>query len=305
MAIISSDLPYPEIEFRIPEEARIVGVVDLEIRPLSTALLPSVAKALRRQWKPEVLAPEPSRLGQLLQTSRLRIGLSFRAAAQMSRELATLMGDDRYFTAPGSLSDYETLNSPPRHFHKIVTFCAVYRLSLNAIFQTLGLSLEDARSKPIPDLLTHESATIDIPAQAEFVADSGLVADLVVQLGGIPFFLRGALPALCELPRPSLNDIYWIGGTREPVHPFLAGGVLAVVNRQRKRPNGCGSKPLWQQPLYILLQRDGTHLCGCCNRENNSLVVHTYPGGTHKRVQVRGPDAEVIGKVVLVLRRLA
>ena len=40
-------------------------------------------------------------------------------------------------------------------------------------------------------------------------------------------------------------------------------------------------------------------MCGCCSRENNSLVVHTYPGGVHRREQFRNRDAEVIGKIVV------
>jgi hypothetical protein len=94
----------------------------------------------------------------------------------------------------------------------------------------------------------------------------------------------------------------WYGGTCSPI---LSRGVLAVVNRQRTKPNDCGSKPFWQQPLYILLKRDGTYLCGRCNRENQSFVVHTYLRVIHKRVQIRDRDAEVIGKIVLALRRLA
>src|SRR5258708_24954252 len=57
--------------------------------------------------------------------------------------------DERYFVAPGSLSDYETLNIPPRHFHKMVTFCAAYSLHLHRIFETLHLSLQDSGYEPI------------------------------------------------------------------------------------------------------------------------------------------------------------
>jgi hypothetical protein len=92
--------------------------------------------------------------------------------------------------------------------------------------------------------------------------------------------------------------------TPRPVHPYLAGGILALVNRQKKKPNDCGSKPLWQQPLYIVLKRDGTYVCGCCSRENNSLVIHTYPIGIHRREQLRERDAEVVGKVVAIMRKL-
>ena len=109
---------------------------------------------------------------------------------------------------------------------------------------------------------------------------------------------------LCGLPRLSLKDFFWIGGSANTIHPYLKGAVLAVVNRQKKKPNDCASKPPWQQPLYIIMKRDGTYLCGCCSQENDTLVIHTYRGGIHKREELRSRDAEVIGKIVSVVRRL-
>jgi hypothetical protein len=50
IAIISTELPYAQVEFRVPEDARIIGVVDFEIRSLPRAQPPSVAKALRKRW---------------------------------------------------------------------------------------------------------------------------------------------------------------------------------------------------------------------------------------------------------------
>jgi hypothetical protein len=88
------------------------------------------------------------------------------------------------------------------------------------------------------------------------------------------------------------------------VHPYLKGAVVAIVNRQKKKPNDCASKPLWHQPLYIVLKRDGTYQCGCCSQENDTLVIHTYRGGIHKREEIRKRDAEIIGKIVSVARKL-
>lgn len=121
IATISSQLRYAQMEFRVPDEAKIIGVADLEIRNLLAPRQPSVAKNLGKRWKPDLLSARPSQLGPLLQRARVEMGLSFRAAAAKSRELADAMGDERYFTASGSLSDYETLNTPPRHFHKVIT----------------------------------------------------------------------------------------------------------------------------------------------------------------------------------------
>jgi len=303
---ISTQLPYAEMEFRVPEQARIIGPVDLEIRSLVGPQLPPVPKALAKRWEPDALSPEPSQLGPLLRRARLEIGLSFRAASAMSRELADLLGDERYFTASGSLSDYETLNTPPRHFHKIVTFCVVYSLPLHAIFQSLNLSLEEPGQEPIPDWLTSRSLSpLNRTAELDRTEESGFIRGLLTEIGGAPLFLRRSISALSGLAKPSLKDFFWMSRTANTVHPHLVGGVLAVVNRQRKKTNDCRSKPLWQQPLYVFLKRDGTYMCGCCSQENGSFVIHSYPDGLHKRQQFRHKEVEVIGKIVAVMRKLA
>ena len=302
---ISNQLPYARIEFRVPDEARILGVVDLEIRNLLAPRQPSVAKSLAKRWNPDPLSVQTSQLGALLRRARIEMGLSFRAGSAKSRELADALGDERYFTASGSLSDYETLNTPPRHFHKVITFCVIYSMRLNQIFQALGLSLEEAGREPIPNLLTGRPLSETVASDdADRIKPPGLIPELAGQLGGVPFFLRSSLGVLCGFSRLSLKDFFWIGGSANTVHPYLKGSVLAAVNRQKKKPNDCASKPLWQQPLHIVMRRDGTYLCGCCSQENDSLVIHTYRGGIHKREELRSRDAEVIGRISSVTRRL-
>jgi hypothetical protein len=274
---ISSQLPYARMEFRVPDEARILGVADLEIRNLLAPRQPTVAKSLAKRWRPDLLSVQTSQLGPLLRRARIETGLSFRAAADKSRELANALGDERYFAASGSLSDYETFNTPPRHFHKVITFCVIYSLSLNQIFHVLGFSFEEAGREPIPDLLTGRPLSETVAsADADRIEPPGLIPELAGRLGGVPFFLRSSLGVLCGLSRLSLKDFFWIGGSANTVHPYLKGAVLAAVNRQKKKPNDCAPKPLWQQPLYIILKRDGTYLWGCCSQENDTLVIHTY-----------------------------
>ena len=139
------------------------------------------------------------------------MGLSFRAAAAKSRELADAMGDERYFTASGSLSDYETLNTPPRHFHKVITFCVIYSLSLNQVFQVLDLKLDGTGREPIPESLPGSSRVGAVASvEAEANAQTGFISELASELGGVPLFLRSSLGALCGLPRLSLKDFFWI-----------------------------------------------------------------------------------------------
>jgi hypothetical protein len=293
------------MEFRVPDEARILGVVDLEIRNLVAPRQPSVAKSLAKRWNPDLLSVQTSQLGALLRRARIETALSFRAAAAKSRELADALDDERYFTASGSLSDYETFDTPPRHFHKVITFCVIYSLRLNQIFQALGLTLEEAGREPIPDLLTGMPLSETVAsADADRIEPPRFIPELAGQLGGMPFFLRSSMGVLCGLPRLSLKDFFWIGGSANTVHPYLKGAVLAVVNRQKKKPNDCASKPLWQQPLYIIMKRDGTYLCGCCSQENDTLVIHTYRGGIQEREELRRRDTEIIGRIVAVARKV-
>jgi hypothetical protein len=65
------------------------------------------------------------------------------------------------------------------------------------------------------------------------------------------------------------------------------------------------SKPVWQQPIYILLKRDGSYLAACCGLENGTLVVHPYSRDFHRSTEFRQhQDAEVVGQIVAIARRL-
>jgi len=66
------------------------------------------------------------------------------------------------------------------------------------------------------------------------------------------------------------------------------------------------SKPPWQQPLYVVLKRDGTYLCACCSIENDTLVVHPYSQTLYRATRFRlHRDAEVVGRIVTVARKMA
>lgn len=305
VGLVSTLLPYADIEFRVPEEARLIGLVDLEIRSLLEPRPAVLHHEFERRWTPQALSPGPSQLGPLLRQARLRAGLSFRAASALSRQISDLLQDERYFIAPSSLSDYEAANAPPRHFHKVATFCAVYGLHFSTVLAALGLRLEEAGQEAMPDALVGRPFVemAESPA-AEAAGQHGFLADPVGEFEEIPFFLRGSLRTLCGLARPSLKDFFRLARGHNTFHPYMQGTLLAIVNRRRKRPNDCEKKPLWQQPLYVVLKRDGTYICGCCSRDDHNLIVHSYPGGIYRREQFRNRDAEIVGRIVLVARKL-
>ena len=119
----------------------------------------------------------------------------------------------------------------------------------------------------------------------------------------VPFFLRHSFAYFSR--HVSLEDFFWVGGDDDPLHPYLRNALVVMVNRRRKTPLHFGSKPLWQQPIYIVLKRDGTHLAGCCGVENGALVVHPYTRDYRRDEEYRlHQDAEVVGQIVAIARRI-
>jgi len=126
---------------------------------------------------------------------------------------------------------------------------------------------------------------------------------LLKQWEEVPLFLRHSFNELTSLKNFSLSDVFWTGGNEAPMHPLLVNATFVVVNRRVKNP--AQSKTACEPPLCLLLKRDGSYLCGCCALHQGNLVVRGYPGGRLATQQFRnGIDAEVIGQVTTILRRL-
>jgi len=303
---VSTQPSYAEVELRRPHEARRLGIVDLEIRPLLRVEQPEVPKELAKQWKPRPLSRE-GKIGLLLRSARITMCLSLRKASGASRKIADILGDDRYFISPSSLCDYELLNTAPRHFQTVITLCSLYGLSLQTLLKAIGIGPEESGREPMPDHFVSRFLHVESAEKLDRkLEDGGFLEQLLERCEEVPFFLRESIGPLSGLEDASLDDFFWIGGKHDVLHPYLANGLLALVNRRRRRPFHFTSKPLWQQPLYVLLKRDGTYLCACCGIENGTLIVHPYSQHFHRPEQFRyHHDVEVVGQVVMIARQLA
>jgi hypothetical protein len=307
----SPEFPCTQIELILGRDARILGRIDAEIRPV--AAHGRSRAAARPVVPPERHSPGSPHLKidlkDLLQSSRLRAGLSFREASSMSRWIANLLADDSYFAATSTLSDYETLAAPPRHIQKVITLCVLYSIDFHEFLGASGLPLDREGREPMPDKLVPR----EVPGRGSrpgsavehesFAGPGGFLDVLIRRWEEIPLFLRHALGELTTLKQVSLSDIFWVGGDEAPIHPWLDRASLVAINRRIKRP--AQWKTLFDQPLYLVLKRDGGYLCGCCALDEDELVVHLYPGMPLGALRFRnGIDAEVIGQVTTILRRL-
>jgi hypothetical protein len=306
----ASTLPFAQTELRLGSEARILGVLDWELRPAKTAR-PDVPTASMQFLEPQPLpaaGTEPG-LHELLERSRLRGGLSIRNASSKSRWVAQSLRDERYFCSPTSLAEYETVPRLPAQIHKIVSVCVLYSLGFSELLAAAGLDTGDSGREPIPDALVGR-ATSDTPRTANDAAtrnkkQPGFLSALLAEFQEIPLFLRSALSTVAGLSGLSVRDVFWTGGRTSSLHPYLNDALFVSVNRRLKIPAFLKQKPLWDQPNYILLMRNGTYVLTGCSLEGRTLIMHPFADGFSRPQMLRnGADAEVVGKVTALFRRL-
>jgi hypothetical protein len=312
LVLHSPQLPCTQVELTLGREARILGRIDAEIRPVTGHAIGRVVAERAVLAKPRALGSPHNKatLRDLLQSSRLRAGLSFREASSLSRWIARSLADEAYFAASSTLSDYETLSAPPRHIQKAITLCIIYSIDFVEFLAASGLPLDREGHDPMPDeLVPRETPDRENPPGLEaerqpFAEPSGFLDSLLKRWEEVPLFLSRSLDELTGLKSVSLSDLFWVGGDEAPIHPWLVAADLVAINRRIKKP--APAKATLDQPLYLVLERDGGYLCGCCALHDGELVVPLYPGIPLGARRFRnGVDAEVVGQVTAILRRLA
>lgn len=311
VALMSTEQSCARVELQLGRELKILGTIDMEIRNVRKMRRPENHRAFEesknRDNSPFQL-PFPD-LRHLLRSGRLRAGLSFRQASALSRKFAEELGDERYFTAAGSLSDYEATNMPPRHIHKILTLCTLYSIDFWQFLKAARLQIEKLGQEVIPDEFAvrpqfHEASSYGQLRRQE-QGEGVFLRNLFEQFEEIPFFLRNSLPAISGLPRLSQRDVFWVGGGKHDFHSFLEGTQFLVVNRHTKQPAPLRWEPFWKQPLYLLTRRDGSYFCGMFTREGKATVLRPLSQDLScPKPSYTGADSEIVGQIVTVVRRI-
>lgn len=305
----ASELAYAQIAFQCPQEARILGAVDMEIRWMHRFESPSVPAEFATYRQPRTLEHVSLSPGVLVRRARSRAGLTLQEASHLSRRVSEFLNDEQYAIAQSTLSEYEVQHVPPRHLEKVITLCLIYGFTLIDFAAASGTAPEDLGRSSIPPESLPTFDTTTACCSHRFSSDSselGATSSVPGRFGEIPWFLRSSLAELSGIPRPSLRDFFWLDG----VHPFLPayaqGSMLALVNRRKKKPVRLPGVPSWQQPAYVLLLRTGEYLCACCSLDGETLILYPESEGTRGPEQLRlGQDVEVIGQIVALARRIA
>ena len=148
--LLSRQSAQSSFPLRLGEEARILGRVDTELRPCrgnhvsnSAADSGMTASLLRRN------SQRVPKLCALLRASRERSGLTFRSAHEISISVAQALHDKHYAISIGLLSDYETIDTPPRHTAKIMTLCILYGIDFFQYLNCAGIQYDNSWKSPM------------------------------------------------------------------------------------------------------------------------------------------------------------
>jgi hypothetical protein len=314
IVLCSLKFPFARIELNSDPAFRIYGVVDGEMRPLAGPSVSCRAPSFANRHSHRELRRSPIRaaaLGELVRLSRMRAGFSFREASALSRQIAEALADESYSTAIGTLSEYETLVHAPRHVQKIIAICILYGIGFWDFLAASGITVGPKAGEPMPDELIPRIVpgpvlSIDgADSESGFEEKAEFLRTVAAEWPDIPLFAKDGFGFSAGPKDLSLADIFWVGGDRNPIHPYLVRAMFVVVNRRIKKPIETAAKTLWEQPLYMVLKRDGGFLCGACTLQDGLLSLHPYPHRLSVPQRLRnGIDAEVIGQVTAVVRGL-
>lgn len=305
VVLCSRQMPYAPAELQLGTQAILLGSADVEIRRIVNIERPIVPRNLGGYWKALTLPPQLPRhnVGEFIRRARERSGLSFRETSKRTRHIANALRDSRYFCSAGSLSDFETRKSPPRHVQKLISICAANFASAADFLEAADVQLNGPPQLPIPlhFLERQEPGKRIEPGQVSFEC----VREIKRRFRQLPYFLHKAMPSYFGIADLSVRNIFWAGGVHQFAHPYLRGAQFLVVDRRKKVPRTSLSRPKWAQPLYMLLLRDGSYLCGSCTRVNGRLIVRECRAGVPKQLHLRDQaDAEIVGQIVGIVRRL-
>lgn len=152
IVLLPSRHPLSAWPLRLSREARVLGLIDLELRSHRLQQLGSRYRPKKNDTLATIpLGNDTMGIAALLRRSRVRAGLTLRAAHQKTVRVAELLQNPEYRIPLGLLSDYEATDRFPRHIAKIISLCVVYGIDFWQLMQAGGSQIDDSGKAPLFD----------------------------------------------------------------------------------------------------------------------------------------------------------
>jgi hypothetical protein len=142
--------PLSSWPLQLSTHVRILGLVIGQMQPHEE----TTVDPLLRVTEPKHRAMSSGANGKttfsdLLRESRLRTGLTFRRAHQLTLQVAHLLENPDFRISTGLLSDYEAMNKFPRHIAKFITLCVIYGIDPGKLLTAGGIRIQNSGNRPL------------------------------------------------------------------------------------------------------------------------------------------------------------
>ena len=249
-----------------------------------------------------------ARAGERLRALRLRLGLTTREVAELSRKIAASETNEEFAVSHARLIQIENDESTPS-IYKLFTLSAIYAqpfAELAAFYLDLEAAARHQVSLQIDrtHLANFESAGPQQPVTFPVRFDPGFTIEKTSLLARM-------VEVWGEVPVPLLRHLNirkqrygFIGLADYTMYPLLRPGSFVQIDEQQKIPAHGVYRSEFERPIWFLELRTG-YLCSWCELHRDRIIAVPHPLSPCRTREFAFPrEAEIVGRVTAVAARL-
>jgi transcriptional regulator with XRE-family HTH domain len=251
------------------------------------------------------LSNQHEKPGDSLRRMRMRLGLTTRKVAELSRTVAAGQGSDEFSISHARLVQIENEESVPS-LYKLFTLSSVYGVPVQKLF-SMYLDLEKAEplhaAMALPQ--THIASfdgyarkTIPFPVQFNSTArnsESESLSNIAQAWGEVP------VPLLEHLKQPR-SRYGFIGLSDFTMSPLIPPGSVVRLAECHKVAKPLAYRTELERPVYFLESRAG-YVCSWCEVGDGRLFSIPHPLSPCRPKSFAISEVDVIGRVTGVALR--
>jgi transcriptional regulator with XRE-family HTH domain len=248
------------------------------------------------------------RAGERLKQLRLRLGLTTREVADLSRKVAEGESNEEFAVSHARLIQIENNESTPS-IYKLFTLSAVYgRSFVELVSFYLDLEGLAAYRLHVPIAYTREVAlesyeenrAVEFPVRFDPGFPAGktaLVSRLVEVWGEVPV-------AVLQSLNIRKQRYGFIGLEDFTMYPLLRPGSFVQIDDQQKPQAHISYRSEYERPIWFLELRSG-YICSWCELERDRIISIPHPLSPCRTREFPYPnEAEIVGRVTAVAARI-
>jgi transcriptional regulator with XRE-family HTH domain len=270
------------------------------------------------QWTYGILTPLQNnmaetksilRAGEQLKDLRLRLGMTTRDVADLSRRIVDSEGNEEFHISYAWLTEIENSESIPS-IYKLYSLSVIYHVKFGDLLQLFGVDVQKINKlqieMPLPQ--THltpveafdETGTVTFPIRFDQGFNRGktnLLSRMVEIWGEVPIGVIQHLDV-----RHSMYG--YIGLEDRTLYPLLRPGSFVQIDASIKKVLPLKWQTEYERPIYFVELREG-YVCSWCELQGGQLILVPHPSsGCAIRQFKYETEAEIIGRVTGLAMRI-